>query len=71
MEPVGLWEWFGILFLFAIPLIGFIAMIVFACGVGKPGLVNFSRASLIWFAILFGIGILAAILLPALLSLPE
>ncbi len=68
MEPVGLWEWFGLIFLLAIPIVNIVVMIVFACGVGKPSLVNFGRASLIWFAIFFVLGVILSILLPSLLG---
>ena len=58
MEPVGVWEWFLLILLFTIPLVNIIAIIVIACGAGKPSVVNFCRASLIWFAIGFSLAIL-------------
>ena len=62
MEPVGLWEWFGLIFLFFIPIVNIIAVITIACGVGKPSLVNYCRAGLIWFAIGLGLALLYAFL---------
>ena len=48
MEPVGVWEWFGLILLLAIPGINLITIIVVACGVGKPSMVNFCRGFLLW-----------------------
>ena len=48
MEPVGLWEWFGLILVFSIPVVNLIVMIVGACGVGKKSFVNLCRAFLLW-----------------------
>ena len=58
MEEVGVWEWFWLLLIFSLPIINIIALIIFALGNGKPSIVNFSRAGLIWAGILFCIGLL-------------
>ena len=55
MEPVGFWEWFGLLLLLSIPIVNIIVLIVSACGVGKPGFTSFCRAFLLW--MLIGVGI--------------
>ena len=47
MEPVGVWEWFLLMLLFAIPIVNLIAIIVIACGKGKPSVVNLCRALLL------------------------
>ncbi len=62
MEPVGLWEWFWLILLFAIPVVNLIAIIVCACGVGKPSLVNHCKAMLIWFLIGLALVILLSII---------
>ena len=48
MEPVGFWEWMGLLLLFLIPGVNLIAAIVGAFGVGKRSFVNYSRALLVY-----------------------
>ena len=48
MEPVGFWEWFGLILLFFIPVVNIIVFIVGAFGVGKKSFVNYCRASLLW-----------------------
>lgn len=69
MEPVGLWEWFWIILLFAIPGVNIIAAIVCACGVGKPSVVNYCRACFMWFFLGVGLAILAGIFLAAIGSI--
>ena len=49
-------------FPFFIPVVNIIAVIVIACGVGKPSLVNYCRAGLIWFVIGLGLALLYALL---------
>lgn len=45
--PISMWGYFGYLLLFSVPLVGFIVMIVFACGGTKnKHLQNFSRGYL-------------------------
>lgn len=63
MEPVGLWEWFWLILLFAIPGVNFIALIICACGVGKPSLVNYCRAIFMWFFVGLGLALLLSLLL--------
>lgn len=51
MEPVGVWEWFWLVLLFAIPIVNLITIIVIARGKGKPSFVNFCRAIVLWFLV--------------------
>ncbi|MEL6441567.1 MAG: hypothetical protein AAFQ80_20225 [Cyanobacteria bacterium J06621_8] len=51
MEPLGFWEWFGLMFLFAIPILNIIVFLAGALGMGKQGFVNYCRAFLLWVAI--------------------
>jgi hypothetical protein len=46
--PMSTWDWFWTLLLMMIPLIGFIMVIVWACGVGNVNRVTFCRAGLLW-----------------------
>lgn len=53
-EPLGMWAYFGYDILFAIPLIGLIFLIVFACGGTKNiNLRNYARSKFCLFVILF------------------
>ena len=51
MEPVGFWQWVGLILVFCIPIVNFIVMIVGACGVGKPSFVNYCRALSLWLVV--------------------
>ncbi len=62
MEPVSLWEWFWLILLFAIPGVNLITMIVCACGVGNPSVVNYCRACFTWFLVGLGLVILLSII---------
>lgn len=62
METIGFWEWFGLLFLFFIPVVNIIVFIVGACGVGKRSFVNYCRASLLWIVIGIGLALLCGFL---------
>lgn len=59
METVGVWDWFWLIFLFAIPVVNIIAFIVIACGSGNRNVVNLCRAYLLW--ALIGLGLFLAI----------
>ena len=48
MEPVGFWQWFGLILVFCIPIVNLIVMIIGACGVGKRSFVNYCRALSLW-----------------------
>ena len=51
MEPVSVSEWFWTLLLFVIPIVNIIVFICYLFGMGKPGIVNFCRASFLWFLV--------------------
>lgn len=54
-------EWFVTLLILALPFIGLIMLIVWALGDGNVNRRNFCRASLLWFAVSFGLAMLALI----------
>ena len=57
-KPIGMWGYFGYQILFAIPLVGFILLIVFAfSGSKNRNLRNFARSYFCWLIILLIIGI--------------
>lgn len=57
-KPIGMCGYFGYQILFAIPLVGFILLIVFAFGGSKNrNLRNFARSYFCWLIILLIIGI--------------
>jgi thiol:disulfide interchange protein len=60
-KPLSTGQWFVTLLILGLPLIGLIMMIVWALGDGHQGRRNFCRASLLWFAIVFGLALLATI----------
>lgn len=47
-EPVGFWAFLGMMALFAIPVIGFIACIVFMFAPQKKSMKNYARAAFTW-----------------------
>ena len=49
-KPVGFWTYIGLLFLFAIPVVGFIAAIVFIFAPKRKGLKNFAGAAVTYIA---------------------
>ena len=64
-KTVGTGAYFGLVFLFAIPLIGFIVCIIMTFAAKNKNIKNFAKATLIWLIIgavlsgvLFGIGVL-------------
>lgn len=62
-ETVGIGGYMGFMFLFAIPVIGWIIAIVVACGGSKRvNLRNFAKAYLIWLAIAIVLTIVAVVL---------
>ena len=62
METVGVWAWFWLIFLFAIPIVNIIAFIVIACGSGNRNVVNLCRAYLIWALIGLGLFLIVGVL---------
>ena len=62
-KPVSLWQFVGLLVLSAIPCVGLITTIVFACGAIKnKNIINFARAQLVLIGIVLAIYILLMIL---------
>ena len=51
MEPLSVGTFMLYIFLFAIPLIGFIIMLIFAFSDGNINRKNFARATLMWIVI--------------------
>ena len=43
-SPISAWGYFGLQILFAIPVVGFICLIVFSIGAGNINLRNFARS---------------------------
>ena len=62
-EPVSVGAYIGYMILFAIPVVGFIMMLVTAFGSGKKSLKNFARAYLIVQIIAIVIGIISGVAL--------
>ena len=62
METVGVWDWFWLIFLFAIPIVNIVAFIVIACGSGNRNVVNLCRAYLIWALIGLGLFLIVGVL---------
>jgi hypothetical protein len=60
-KPLSTGEWFLTLFILGLPLIGLIMLVVWALGDGHKGRRNFCRAALLWFAVAFGLGLIALI----------
>jgi len=54
-KPLSTGEWFLTIFILALPLVGLIMYFVWGFGDGNQGRRNFCRASLLWFAIVFGL----------------
>ena len=50
--------YFWLMLLFAVPVVGFIAMLIFACAVKNKNLRNFARAHIIWIIVLLILAIL-------------
>lgn len=52
-KPVGFWAYFGLILLFAIPVVGFIACIVFMFAPQRKSMKNYARAVMAWMVINF------------------
>ena len=73
-KPLGAWAFFGWTLLFNMPFVGWIIVIVFACGVSaRKNLTNYARSilimwgfatllSIIYFLVMFGLGFTGAFL---------
>lgn len=64
---VSFWSWFGLIFVLAIPCLGWLIALILALADSNPSRRNFCRAHLAWllvFAVLW-IGLMIAGLLPA------
>ncbi len=62
MEPVSVSEWFWTLLIFAIPIVNIIVFICYVLGTGKPSIVNFCRASCLWFLVGLALSLLFGLL---------
>lgn len=61
-ETVGFWEFFGLIALFSLPVIGFIALIVFMFSPKRKSIKNYARAMMTWLVV----RIVAAVLIISL-----
>lgn len=50
-KPVGFWAYFGLILLFSIPVIGFLAALGFIIGPKNKNIKNFAGASLTWIVV--------------------
>ena len=65
-EPVSIGSWIGVWLLTCIPIVGFIMLIVWACGgTRKQSLKNWARAQFIILLILILIGVIAGLIMYA------
>lgn len=63
-EPVSIGSWIGVWLLTCIPIVGFIMLIVWACGgTRKTSLKNWARAQFIIFLILILIGVIFSLIM--------
>ena len=60
-RPLTTGEWFLTLFILALPFIGIVMYFVWGFGAGNVNRRNFCRAVLLWFAVAFGLAILAGV----------
>lgn len=76
-KPVGFWPFLGLIVLFAIPVVGFIACIVFMFAPQSKSMKNYARAFMAWLVIRFvatvaviltAVSILGTMFLPAINS---
>lgn len=76
-QKVGFWEFLGLIVLFAIPIVGFIAAIVFLFAPKRQSLKNFAGATLTWLivraiaavvAVIIAITLIGGMMIPALNS---
>ena len=58
-RPLGAWAYFGYQLLFALPIVGFIMLIIFSCDSSNLNRRNFSRSY--WCSLLVGFIILIAV----------
>ena len=56
-KPLTTGEWFITLLILALPLVGLIMHFVWAFGDGNVGRRNFCRATLLWIALVFCLGV--------------
>ena len=66
-RPLGAWAYFGLQMLFAIPLVGFIFLIVFSCSSGNINRRNFARSY--WIIYIIALVIAVIVLLFAVLGM--
>ena len=62
-ETVGFWEFFGLIALFSLPVIGFIALIVFMFSPKRKSIKNYARAMMTWLVV----RVVAAVLIVSLI----
>lgn len=57
-ETVGFWEFLGMIALFSVPVIGFIALIVFMFSPKRKSLKNYARAMMTWLVVRLVVAVL-------------
>ena len=62
-RPLGAWAYFGYSLLFAIPVIGFILLIVFSFAGKNVNRKNFARSYWCWFILIIGLLLIATVIL--------
>ncbi len=67
-KTVGFWEFFGLSWLFAIPVVGFISCIVFMFSPKRQTLKNYARAAFAWMAVRLVTAIITGLLIISLLG---
>ena len=67
-ETIGFWVYFGLIALFAVPVIGFIAAIVFMFTPQRKSMKNFARATFAWMIVRIVAAILSAVMLIGVLG---
>ena len=67
-KPVSTGTYFGLMFLFSLPVLGALACLIMAFASKNQNIRNFSRAMLIWLVIALVLGALAALAVNALIG---
>ncbi len=67
-EPVGFWEFLGLMALFAIPVIGFIACIIFMFAPKKKSMKNYARAAFTWMILSLTVTVLTVTMIASIIG---